>query len=117
MSKKEQKIKYKVKNWAAYNQSLIERGSLTLWITPEVLDAWRDKRPAQRGGQYEYSNLAIEALLTLKHVLKLPFRATQGFAMSLFSLMGLCQITAPYGVGPAIWQSTPLTVAEQSGTS
>ena len=89
MSKKRQKIKYKVTNWTSYNQSLIERGSLTIWITPEVLAAWKDKRPAQRGGQFKYSELAIEALLTLKHLLKLPYRATQGFATSLFSLMGL----------------------------
>jgi len=89
MSKKGKKTTYKVRNWSAYNQGLIERGSLTIWITPEVLAAWKDKRPAQRGGQFEYSELAIEALLTLKHLLRLPYRATQGFAVSLFSLMEL----------------------------
>jgi hypothetical protein len=89
MSKKRQKIKYKVTNWTSYNQSLIERGSLTIWITPEVLTAWKDKRAAQRGGQFKYSELAIEALLTLKHLLRLPYRATQGFAISLLSLMDL----------------------------
>ena len=89
MSKKGQKTRYKVRNWSGYNQSLIARGSLTIWITPEVLEAWRDKRPAQRGGQFQYSQLAIEALLTLKHLLSLAYRATQGFAVSLFKLMAL----------------------------
>lgn len=65
-AKKNKKAKYKVQNWAQYNQSLIDRGSLTIWITPEVLDGWQDKRPTQRGAQFEYSDLAIEALLTLK---------------------------------------------------
>ncbi len=87
MSKKKQKSRYQVKNWREYNASLIERGSLTIWITPEVLEQWNDSRPAQRGGQYQYSDMAIEALLTLKHLLKLPYRATQGFARSLFGLL------------------------------
>lgn len=84
---KNKKASYKVKNWAQYNQSLINRGSLTIWITPEVLDNWEDQRPAQRGAQFEYSDLAIEALLALKYLLKLPYRATQGFGQSLFNLL------------------------------
>lgn len=84
---KNKKAKFKVKNWSQYNKSLIERGSLTIWITPEVLDGWKDKRPAQRGAQFEYSDRAIEALLTLKFLLKLPYRATQGFGQSLFNLL------------------------------
>jgi len=86
-TKKRKKTKYKIKNWTQYNQSLIDRGSLTIWITPEVLADWQDKRPAQRGAQFDYSDLAIEALLTLKYVFKLPYRATQGFAQSLFNLL------------------------------
>ncbi len=81
------KTVYKVKNWAQYNRSLINRGSLTIWITPEVLEGWRDQRPAQRGAQFTYSDLAIEALLALKFLLKLPYRATQGFGQSLFDLL------------------------------
>lgn len=80
---------YKVTNWSEYNQSLIERGSLTIWNTPEVIEAWKDQRVAQRGGQYEYSDIAIEAMLTLKYVMKQPYRATQGFAMWLYDLMEL----------------------------
>lgn len=81
------KTSYKVKNWAQYNQSLINRGSLTIWITPEVLEGWKDKRPAQQGAQFTYSDLAIEALLALKFLLKMPYRATQGFGQSLFKLL------------------------------
>jgi len=91
MTKKQEsakkKTKYKVRNWAEYNQSLINRGSLTLWITPEVIASWKDQRPKQRGAQFEYSDLAIETLLTLKYLLKLPLRGVQGFAHSLFSLL------------------------------
>jgi len=95
MKKQSQKTKYKVENWSEYNASLVSRGSLTIWITPEVLEAWKDSRPAQKGGQYEYSDMAIEALLTLKYVMKLPYRATQGFAQSLFELMGI-ELAVPH---------------------
>ncbi len=30
---------YRVKNWAAYNRSLIARGSLTLWLDEAILSS------------------------------------------------------------------------------
>jgi Transposase DDE domain len=45
--------------------------------------------PRQQGAQFEYSGLAIECLLTLRTVYHLPLRATEGFARSIFELMGL----------------------------
>lgn len=86
---KKKKTNYKVKNWSEYNESLVSRGSLTIWITPEVMANWKDQRPAQRGGQYEYSDVAIECLLTLRYLFKLPLRAVQGFSQSLFELLDL----------------------------
>src|ERR1017187_4741472 len=35
------KMKFRVKNWAEYDAGLRRRGSLTLWVTPEVLDGWQ----------------------------------------------------------------------------
>lgn len=87
MNKSKKKVRYKVTNWSSYNKSLVERGSLTIWITPAVMNSWRDQRPRQRGSQYEYSDMAIVTMLTLKHLLKLPYRATAGFGQSLFELM------------------------------
>jgi len=87
MGKQAKKSTYKVNNWADYNQSLVNRGSLTIWVSEALLDSWQDSRPAQRGGQYAYSDQAIEALLTLQHLFKLPLRAVQGLGQSLFSLM------------------------------
>ena len=86
---KKKKSKYKVKNWSENNKSLINRGSLTMWITPEILEDWKDQRPAQRGGQYLYSDSAIECLLTLRYLFKLPLRSVQGFSQSLFELLAI----------------------------
>src|SRR5512135_2233309 len=45
--------------------------------------------PTRQGAQFEYSDLAIECLLTLRAVYHLTLRATEGFARSLFELMDL----------------------------
>jgi hypothetical protein len=78
---------YRVRNWKQYNDALVRRGSLTLWVDQETLQAWRYQGPAQRGAQLQYSDLAIECLLTLRAVDHLTLRATEGFARSLFRLM------------------------------
>ena len=83
------KVTYRVRNWRQYNDALVGRGSLTLRVDPTTLDAWRYQGPAQPGAQFVYSDLAIECLLTLRAVYHLTLRATEGFAHSLFELMGL----------------------------
>lgn len=105
MSKKKRKIKaskakqsvkgskkatYRIRNWAAYNRSLIQRGSITLWINEEVLETWHPEVVAvrQRGGQVQYSDQAITCLLVLKAVYHLPYRQTVGFAQSIMDLLG-----------------------------
>ncbi len=84
------KATYRIRNWAAYNQSLIQRGSITLWINEEVLETWHPEVAAvrQRGGQVQYSDQAITCLLMLKVVYHLPYRQTVGFAQSIMDLLG-----------------------------
>ena len=80
---------YRIRNWKQYNDALVNRGSLTLWVDRETLQAWRHRGPAQRGAQFLYSDLAIQCVLTLRAVYHLPLRATEGFARSILGLMGL----------------------------
>jgi hypothetical protein len=80
---------YRIRNWKQYNDALVRRGSLTLWVDQDTLPAWRYQGPTQRGAQFEYSDTAIECLLTLRTVYHLTLRATEGFATSLFGLMPL----------------------------
>ncbi len=54
------KTKYRVANWPAYNQALVRRGDVTLWLAPEAIAAWTPRRSGMRGGQRRYSDLAIE---------------------------------------------------------
>jgi hypothetical protein len=43
------KARYRVKNWGEYDQALQQRGSLTVWVTPEAIAAWQAPPTGQRG--------------------------------------------------------------------
>ena len=73
------KTKYRVANWPAYNQALVRRGDVTVWLAPEAIAAWTPRRSGMRGGQRRYSDLAIETALTLRLIYHLPLRQAEGF--------------------------------------
>lgn len=83
------KVQYRVRNWPAYNESLVQRGSLTLWISPDAGAAWNADPLPQRGGQFQYSDAAIQCLLVTRSVFHLTLRATEGFARSVLPLLKL----------------------------
>jgi len=89
MSEPAKKATYRIRNWAEYNRALVRRGSLTIWVDQESLDAWGHQGPPRWGARFVYSDTAIQCLLTLRAVFHLPLRATQGMARSLFESMGL----------------------------
>jgi len=84
------KASYRIRNWSAYNRSLMQRGSITLWISEAVLANWHPEAAAirPRGGQVRYSDQAITCLLLLKAVYRLPYRQTVGFGQSVMELLG-----------------------------
>ena len=83
------KAQYRVINWAEYNESLRQRGDLTIWVSDEAQSVWRAPRRTSRGGQRRYSDLAIETCLTLRTAYRLGLRQTQGLMGSIGTLMGL----------------------------
>jgi Transposase DDE domain len=85
----EYKTAYRVKNWREYEQSLRDRGAITLWITPEAISAWRAPMTGKRGAQPIYADIAIETALALRLLFHLPLRQTEGFLGSVLRLMGL----------------------------
>lgn len=83
------KRKYRIRNWSDYNTALVQRGSLTLWLPPRVLQHWHNpERTGKRGKPRRYTDQAIACALRLRAVYHLPLRATQGLLRSLLSLMG-----------------------------
>ena len=87
------KTKYRVKNWAAYDIALRERGDITVWFDEEAVCSWSALPSGRPGGQRRYSDLAIVTALTLRTVFHLPLRQTEGFVTSLIGLMGLALMT------------------------
>ncbi len=83
------KQKHRVTNWAEYDAGLRARGSLTLWFTPEAVEAWKAEPRTGRGGQPRYSSLAITTALTLRAVFRLALRQTEGLIASVLHLLGL----------------------------
>ena len=88
------KKQYRVTNWREYNTSLRNRGDLTIWISSDVQNHWVAPRCGSRGGQRQYTDLAITLCLTLGMVYKLPLRQTQGFMRSISKLMQL-EVSVP----------------------
>ena len=83
------KQKHKVANWAEYDASLRQRGSLTVWFTEAAVAAWHAEPRTTPGGQPHYSDLAITTALTLKAVFRLALRQTEGLIGSIIGLLGL----------------------------
>ena len=79
--------KYKTTNWLSYNDSLKQRGSLSIWFDPEMV--WTPPPSGKRGRQQQFSDAAIQTCLTLKVLFGLPLRQTTGFVQSLPRLVGL----------------------------
>jgi hypothetical protein len=63
------KTKYRVKNWASYDRALVQRGDVTVWLSPETIDSWE---PASVGH--------------IPHRLKTPRTATMGQALEHLGL-------------------------------
>ena len=90
------KTVYRVKNWSSYNRALIARGSLTVWLDDSLWKRWYAQGSSQRGAQFVYSDRTIEWMLTMRMLLRLPLRQTQGFIQSLLALMRLALAVPDY---------------------
>lgn len=87
----------KICNWSEYNKSLINRGSLTFWVSEDVLKNWTPQSKKRSVGRpYLYSDMAIEAACMLRFFFHLSLRSTEGFIRSVFSLMHLALNTPSY---------------------
>ena len=63
-------------------------------MSSEAIATWEPAGVDTRGGQRQYSDVAIETALTLRLLFHLPLRQTEGFLHSLFVMMGF-ELAAP----------------------
>jgi hypothetical protein len=84
------KDKYHIRNWRQYNQSLVNRGSITFWFSKHVTDGWYSiEKTQQKGRPKTYSDDAIRCGLMIKAVFASPLRMLQGFVASLIVILRL----------------------------
>jgi len=89
------KASYKITNWRSYNESLVQRGSITFLFSGDVMDQWDHPNEEPKAGRpFVYSDTAIECLLVLRELFRLPYRQTEGLGRSLAELMQV-DVTIP----------------------
>ena len=113
------RARYKVANWPEYDRALQQRGSLTVWVTPEAIAAWQPPHTGQRGRPRTYSEVAVETGHLLRLAFGRPWRQTEGLLRSITMLLGL-QVGTPDHTtfsrrSPGLALATALAQAQASG--
>ena len=81
------------RNWSEYNAKLKHRGSITFWLSADVIEEWLIiEKTGKRGASNTYNDIAIATMSTIKGIFNLAGRQAQGFVESIFELM---QINLP----------------------
>lgn len=78
------KKKYKIRNWSEYNDSLVERGNIELWLDPKILKKWKAKFQGKKGRAQLYTDLSIKVTLQFGKVFRQKLRQTEGLLRSIF---------------------------------
>lgn len=82
---------YNQRDWRAYDQTLVNQGSITIWFNEEAISQWNQAKPLKlpRGRPRIYSELAIQTCHTLRFLNKKALRQTQGFIASIIAMLKL----------------------------
>jgi hypothetical protein len=84
------KDKYRTRNWKEYNQSLVNRGSITFWFDGDSIEKWYSTEQADGSCQSNtYFDQAIRCGLMIKAVFRIALRALQGLVQSLIKILEL----------------------------
>ena len=78
--------KYRTTNSKTYNEALKARGSLLIWLDPDM--RWHGRANGKRGRNQAFSDQAIQFCLSMKCLFNLPLRQAMGMTQSLLRLAG-----------------------------
>lgn len=63
----------KARNWSKYNDSLVNRGDITLWFSDDLIENWNhDNAETKVDRPFLYSDSTIESLLMIREFFRLP---------------------------------------------
>jgi hypothetical protein len=81
---------YRVQDWSSYNTILKKRWDIGLWFPSQAVERWTTgKHYGGKNKELFYTDEAIRVCLTMRYLLNLSLRATQGFIQSLIDQLGL----------------------------
>lgn len=93
------KDSYRIRNWKQYNQSLVNRGSITFWFNDETIAKWYSTERTEKPGRPDvYSDDTIRCALIIKVVFHVALRQLQGLIMSLIKILGVDVLSPHYSV-------------------
>lgn len=99
MTPSKKKDKYRIRNWQQYNQSLVNRGSITFWFEEKAAEKWYSIERTNKPGRPEtYSDDAIRCGLMIKAVFRTALRFLQGFVSSIIHILKLNLVCPHYSV-------------------
>lgn len=78
-------------NWNIYNQMLVDRGDVTLYVDPAILNNGTELRKinkGKRGRPYKYSNGLILAAYTVKCLFRIGYREASGLVRGIAKKLG-----------------------------
>jgi hypothetical protein len=78
------RLRYRVRDWAAYDRTLAQRGDITPWVSPDAV-AGR----SAAAGRRTFSDAALTVALTVRAVFRLALRQAEGLLASIFGLLGV----------------------------
>lgn len=87
--KSKNKKKYKLRNWKEYNETLVNRGRIDVWVEKGILEKWYGKPTGKPGAQTKYTDKAVELTLQFGQVFHQKLRQTEGLVKSIFIMMGM----------------------------
>ena len=107
---------YRLRNWREYNASLVNRGSLTLWIETDIATWWLKKdKSGKPGASDTYSDRAVETCLALRLLLRLPLRQSEGLVRSLVQMARLSLPVPDYSTLCRRQKHLPVTLPVRPG--
>src|SRR5579872_1337256 len=99
MTPSKKKDKHRIRNWGQYNQSLVNRGSITFWFDEAAIAKWYSVERSNKPGRPEtYSDDAIRCGLLIKAVFRTALRFLQGFIGSIIKILGIDLVCPHYSV-------------------
>ncbi len=108
---------YRIINWQQYNQSLVDRGNVTVWLEENIHDHWYNhKQTGKQGKPLVYTDIAIETALIIREVFHLPLRQAEGFLNSLFTMMQVNLKSPDYSTLSIRGEVLPIKIASPSSS-